>query len=127
MSLTWGERKRLMRLTGLADELLNSTRIGRDEAGALALDAELDAVMSEVHAVLRESDSKLSDEFERIVVRVDQARPPDVRAAALAGWLRAEVHIESLDEARTQMGVDDGSLRRKLTIGFRLRRPSLPS
>jgi hypothetical protein len=127
MSLTWGERKRLMRLTGLADELLNSTRIGRDEAGALALDAELDALMSEVHAVLRESDAKLSDEFERIVVRVDQARPPDVRAAALAGWLRAQVHIESLDEARTQMGMDDGSLRRKLTIGFRLRRASLPS
>jgi hypothetical protein len=121
MSLAWGERKRLMRLTGLADELLNSTRIPRDQAGAEALDAEIDAVVGEVHAVLRDSDSKLSDEFERIVARADEMRPPDLRAAALAGWLRAEIHIESLDEARVQMGVSDGAPRRKLTIGFRSR------
>ena len=111
-----------MRLTGLADELLNSTRMPRDQAGAQALDNEIDAVVGEVHAVLRDSDAKLSAEFERIVARADESRPPDLRAAALAGWLRAEIHIESLDEARVQMGVADGEpQRRKLTIGFRSR------
>jgi len=121
MSLAWGERKRLMRITGLADELLNATRIPRDQAGFQALDGEIDALMGEVHALLSDSDGKLAAEFDRMVVRSDDVRPPDLRAAALAGWLRAEIHVESLDEARTQMGVTEGEPRRKLTIGFRAR------
>jgi hypothetical protein len=44
MALAWGERKRLMRITGLADELLNATRIPRDQAGFQALDGEIDAL-----------------------------------------------------------------------------------
>jgi hypothetical protein len=119
MSLAWGERKRLMRLTGLADELLNATRIRRDQDDVQALDGEIDALMGEVHALLGDSDAKLAAEFDRIVARSDDTRPPDLRAAALAGWLRAEIHVESLDEARIQMGVTDGPPRRKLTIGFR--------
>ena len=127
MSLAWGERKRLMRITGLADELLNATRIPRDQSGFQALDGEIDALMGEVHALLGDSEAKLAAEFDRMVVRSDEVRPPDLRAAALAGWLRAEIHVESLDEARTQMGVTDGEPRRKLTIGFRSRsRTSAP-
>jgi len=129
MALTWGERKRLMRLTGLAEEVLTATRMGRDEAGARAVASEVDVLMGETAALLRESDRMLADEFERVVVRADDPRPPDVRAAALVGWLRAQVHVESLDEAREQMGMtDNGSLKRKLTVGFRAaRRRSLSS
>jgi hypothetical protein len=126
MSLAWGERKRLMRLTGLADELLNATRIPRDQAGFEALDGEIDALLGEVRALLDESDAKLAAEFDRVVVRSDDARPPDLRAAALAGWLRAEMHVETLDEARTQAGVGDEPPRRKLTIGFRSRSQVVP-
>ena len=121
MPLAWGERKRLIRLTGLADELLNATRIPRDQDGFQALDAEINALVDEVHGVLRDSDGKLADEFERIVARTPEARPPDLRAAALAGWLRAEIHVESLDEARAQTREPDNAGRRKLTIGFRQR------
>jgi hypothetical protein len=115
-----------MRLTGLADELLNATRIPRDQAGFDALEGEIDALMGEVHSLLGESDAKLAAEFDRVVARPDEARPPDLRAAALAGWLRAEIHVESLDEARLQAGVTDGPPRRKLTIGFRSRSQATP-
>jgi hypothetical protein len=126
MGLAWGERKRLMRITGLADELLNATRIPRDRESFQALDGEIDALIGEVHALLSDSDAKLAAEFERMVVRSDDVRPPDLRAAALAGWLRAEIHVESLDEARTQMGITEGELRRKLTLGFRTRSRTSP-
>ena len=121
MGLAWGERKRLLRITGLADELLTATRIPREAAGLQALDREIDALTAEAHALLLDSDARLADEFERIVIRPAEARPPDLRAAALAGWLRAEIHVENLDEARAQMGVTDGEPRRKLTFGFRSR------
>jgi hypothetical protein len=126
MSLAWGERKRLMRITGLADELLNATRIPRDQEGFQALHGEIDALMGEVHALLSDSDAKLAAEFERMVARSDDLRPPDLRAAALAGWLRAEIHVESLDEARIQMGVTEGEPRKKLTLGFRTRSRTSP-
>ena len=126
MGLAWGERKRLMRLTGLADELLNATRMPRDPAGAHALETELDALVIEVQAVLQDSDARLADEFSRVVVRSEEARPPDLRAASLAGWLRAEVHVENLEEARAQMGVSDQEPKRRLTIGFRSRSQVAP-
>lgn len=115
-----------MRLTGLADELLNATRIPRDPAGFQALDAEIDSLISEVSSVLDDCDARLADEFQRVVIRPDDARPPDLRAAALAGWLRAEVHVENLEEARTQMGVSDQEQKRRLTIGFRSRSQVAP-
>lgn len=115
-----------MRITGLADELLNATRMPRDPEGSQALHTEIDALMGEVHALLNDSDAKLAAEFERMVVRSDEVRPPDLRAAALAGWLRAEIHVESLDEARTQMDVTEGEERRKLTLGFRARPRTSP-
>jgi hypothetical protein len=126
MGLAWGERKRLMRLTGLADELLNATRMPRDPAGAQALETELDSLVSEVQAVLQDSDARLADEFLRVVVRSEEPRPPDLRAASLAGWLRAEVHVENLEEARAQMGVSDQEPKRRLTIGFRSRSQVAP-
>jgi len=115
-----------MRLTGLADELLNATRMSRDEPGFRALEGEIDGLMGEVHALLSESDSQLAAEFDRVVARSGDARPPDLRAAALAGWLRAEIHVEALDESRGQMGVTEGPARRKLTIGFRSRSQVAP-
>jgi hypothetical protein len=126
MGLAWGERKRLMRLTGLADELLNATRIPRDPAGFQALDTEIDALVAEVRTVLDDCDARLSEEFQRVVVRPEEPRPPDLRAATLAGWLRAEVHVENLEEARTQMGVTDQEQKRRLTIGFRSRSQVAP-
>ena len=127
MALAWGERKRLMRLTGLSDELLNATRIPRDQAGLEALGVELDSIVGEVGELLADADGRLAAEFERVVVRRDEPRPPDLRAAALAGWLRAELAVESLDEARSQQEEQLDSLRRKLTIGFRSRsRTGLP-
>ena len=90
------------------------------------MEGEIDVVMGEVSALLSESDAKLAQEFGRVVVRPDDVRPPDLRAAALAGWLRAEIHVESLDEARAQAGITDGPARRKLTIGFRSRSQVVP-
>lgn len=115
-----------MRLTGIADELVNATQMPRDQAGLVALDAEIDALLNEVHALFSESDAKLALEFERVVARCDNARPPDLRAAALAGWLRAEIHVLTLDEARAQSGVTEGEPRRKVTIGFRSRPKASP-
>lgn len=120
MALAWGERKRLIRLTGLADELLNATRIPRDERGLRALHDEIDAVVGEISDLLGESDALLADEFQRVVVvRSEDGRPPDLRAAAVAGWLRAQVYVEELDEKRAQLGMEETPSRRKLTIGFR--------
>lgn len=120
MALAWGERKRLIRLTGIADELLNATRIPRDESDLEAVDNEIDAVVEEICAVLSDADATLADEFRRVVVvRADDGRPPDLRAGAVAGWLRAEIYVEELDEQRVQAGKVDTPPRRKLTIGFR--------
>jgi hypothetical protein len=118
MALAWGERKRLMRLTALADELLTATRIPRDPGGHEALGSELDSVVGEVRELLGDADARLAGEFDRVVARADEPRPPDVRAAALAGWLRGVIAVESLDEARAQHEEQQGSFRRKLTIGF---------
>ncbi len=46
VSLAWGERKQLMRLTGLPDEILNATRMSRDETGLPALEGEIDGLMA---------------------------------------------------------------------------------
>jgi hypothetical protein len=120
MALAWGERKRLIRLTGFADELLTATRIPRDEGGIQALHDEIDAVTQEISELLEDSDATLAGEFRRVVVeRPQDGRPPDLRAAAVAGWLRAQVYVEELDEKRAALGITEEPPRRKLTIGFR--------
>ena len=118
MALAWGERKRLMRLSELAEELLAATRTPRqDDWPAVA--GELDALASEVRTLLSESDGRLTAEFDRIVLRPGDDRPLDLRAASLAGWLRAEIQVENLDEARAHHGLATEESRRRLTIGFR--------
>ena len=87
MALAWGERKRLMRLTGLSDELLNATRIPRDQAGLEALGSELDSVVGEVRELLGDADARLAGEFDRVVARADEPRPPmSVRLRSRAGF-----------------------------------------
>jgi hypothetical protein len=117
MALAWGERKRLMRLSELAEEVLQATRMPRAEEGGI--EAELDALTGEVKALLVDADARLAAEFERIVMRPEPDRPLDLRAASLAGWLRAEVQTENLDEARAIAGLSEEDAKRRLTIGFR--------
>jgi hypothetical protein len=110
MSLTWGGIKRLVRLQAVADQLAVIARraeepvISREYGGRI--DFVLDELMDETHAVLRDADPALAEEFERIVTR-RRAFPLSVaaRASILAGWLRGTVDAEAL-EVRIRMGDD---------------------
>jgi hypothetical protein len=111
---------RLSRLGGVAEELLAHARAGvvpeREEAFA----DRVSAVVDEVEAVVSESDPLLADELERVVVGAGGV-PADLRAAALVGWLRAELAVEALIAQRNETPSDRS--RRKQTIGFRFRSP----
>ena len=107
-----------MRLSELAEEVLVATRLPRAEDHS-GVDAELEAVAGEVQSLLAESDGRLASEFERIVLRRAADRPLDLRAASLAGWLRAEIQVEQLEEARAMAGLPKEEARRRLTVGFR--------
>lgn len=109
-----------MRLSELAEEVLGAARMPRPDDWH-AVEAELDALAGEARALLGESDARLAAEFDRIVLRQAADRPLDLRAASLAGWLRAEIQTENLDEARALAGLSQADARRRLTIGFRSR------
>ncbi|MFN2470453.1 MAG: hypothetical protein ABR583_05585 [Gaiellaceae bacterium] len=127
MTLPWEATKKLLRLQGIADELLNTARTsgaGADEALAV----QVGAVVDEVRTLLGEQEPGLAGEFDRIVVQgVSADAPVDVRAAVLVGWLRAGLTAESLDEKRAAAAASQPpspeQRRRKQTIGFKIRSP----
>jgi hypothetical protein len=118
MPISWEDRKRLLRLHGVADELLASARTPHDSNASAALEAQLDAISNEILAVLAQNDEDLADEFSRLVMAVGTDSPPsDVRAAVLVGWLKAGLAAETMEAQRPEPP------RRKQTIGFKIRSP----
>jgi hypothetical protein len=128
MALEWDDRKRLLRMHGIADELLTSARAGAGAAPArAALDHQLDTVAQEVHMVLLDTDGPAADEFERVVLQgAGDDSAPEVRAAALVGWLKAGLAGETM-EAQQQTEEKQRSTQkpvgRKQSIGFKIRSP----
>jgi hypothetical protein len=128
MALEWDDRKRLLRMHGIADELLTSARanVGAGSAKG-ALDRQLDTVAQEVHMLLLDTDGSAADEFERVVVQgAGDESPPEVRAAALVGWLKAGLAGETI-EAQQQTDEKQRNAQkpvgRKQSIGFKIRSP----
>jgi hypothetical protein len=125
VALTIGEKLRLVRLTGIADELLTSLRARPELSADGAAQAQVASLLEEVHALLGESAPALADEFEQVVVgAAAEDAPAELRAAAAAGWLKAGLASQSFDEqaagpAETMLG----PLRRKQTLGFKIRSP----
>jgi hypothetical protein len=124
MALEWDDRKRLLRMHGVADELLTSARAG---ASAGALDRQLDTVAQEVHMLLLDTDGSAANEFERVVLQGSgDDSPPDVRAAALVGWLKADLAgeaIEAQQQAEEKQRSAQKPVGRKQSIGFKIRSP----
>ncbi len=124
MALPWNDRKSVYRLTGIAEELLVSSRTTGDPASLEAVGRQLAPLSREIHALLKANDGALADEFSRVVLSSEEALPVDVRAATLVGWLRASNAVEAADEERRvqeQMSEAAKASPRKKTIGFRLR------
>jgi hypothetical protein len=128
MALEWDDRKRLLRMHGIADELLASARAGIAAGPAkAAMDRQLDTIAQEVHMLLLDTDGPAADEFERVVLQgAGDDSPPDVRAAALVGWLKAGLAGETM-EAQRQAEEKQPSVHkpvgRKQSIGFKIRSP----
>lgn len=122
MPLGWDERMRLLRVVGLAEEVLGAAQASRDEAARAGLGDHIGFLMREVHAVLSASDAAAADEFERIVMRGPEADiQPELHAAALVGWVKAELTTQALDEKHEEEVA--ARPRKKQTIGFKLRSP----
>ena len=123
--MSWEGRARLQRLTGMADELLGVTRGGA--AQGEPVQRELDFLMGEVHAVLALEDTATAEEFEHVVMRRSgNDLPAQVRAAELAGWLKAELAVEAAAAQRAARPAEErpqAPSRRKQTIGFKIRSP----
>jgi hypothetical protein len=113
-------RDRLHRLTGMADELLGVARRGQ---GDDAIRGELEFLMSEVRLTLALDDADAAAEFEHVVVGPKrEAAPPEVKAAELAGWLKAALAVEAQSAQRAAQPAAEPR-RRRQTLGFRLRSP----
>ncbi len=124
MPLPWEERKRLLRIAGVAEQLLGVAQAGGEEAARAGLDEELTFLMEEVHGILAASDPAAADEFERVVRRGPGAPvAAELRTAALIGWLKTELALETVDEQRAEEAASRPEERRKQTIGFKIRSP----
>jgi hypothetical protein len=127
MPLVWEATAKLIRLQGMAEELLASARGASDSRVEEAVDAQLGAIVHETHTVLALCDDSLAAEFERMVRRIAPGSvPAELRVAALVGWLRAELNVDSLEQQRAAVQTQREAqepVRRKHTIGFRIRSP----
>jgi hypothetical protein len=121
--LSWEARTRLHRLTGMAEELLTTARRGGGDGDSVG--RELDFLMGEVRMTLALDDPDAAAEFEHVVVGPKRGElPPEVRAAELAGWLKAALAVEAMTAQRAvQEASAPPPLRRKQTLGFKLRSP----
>jgi len=124
MALSWSDAKRLVRLNGLATELLTSARSTTETNVSAGIDRQLVAVAQEVHAVLESAEPDTAGEFRRMILdaQPDQL-PPEVRAASMTGWLNAALATESLEQKVRQELRVEASRPRKQTLGFQIRSP----
>jgi hypothetical protein len=113
--LAWDERKRLLRVTGVAEALLESAH-GLSPTSAPGFHAQLDALIGEARELVRPDDEQASDELARLIpgAETDPASA-ELRAAALVGWLKAELTVQAIEDQRED---EAGRRRRKQTIGF---------
>jgi hypothetical protein len=118
---SWSDTKRLLRLQGVAEELLALAPTSQGHELREALDRQLGILTQEVHVLLAEANSAMADEFQRVVAMESGAVPPEIRAAALAGWLKASIAAESLEAKAEQEVANREPRRRKHTIGFKIR------
>lgn len=124
MALSWSDAKRLLRLNGLATELLTSSRSTHERDVSAGIDRQLVAVAHEVYAVLELAEPETAGEFRRMILeaQADQL-PPEVRAASMTGWLNAALATESLEQKVRQELRVEASRPRKQTLGFHIRSP----
>jgi hypothetical protein len=107
VSLTWGGIKRLVRLQAVAEQLALLARQSQDpellRGSGIRL---LRVLVDETREALRDADSDLAGEFERIVSeRTDSRLSLEIRAGLLAGWLDGMVEAETLEvQIRTGVG-----------------------
>ena len=124
MALSWADAKRLVRLNGLAGELLTSARSTTDGDVSEGIDRQLVAVAREVHAVFAEAEPDTADEFRRMILESESDQlPPEVRAASMTGWLNAALATESLEQKARQEVASEENRPREQTIGFKIRSP----
>jgi hypothetical protein len=124
MALPWESAKKLMRLQGMSEELLASTRGAVESTADTAMRDALKSLAHEILVVLETSDPTLAAEFERLVVGTSaDSASPAVQGAAIAGWLRAALGAEALDEKRAATAPPAEPRSRRQTIGFRIRSP----
>ena len=126
MRLDWQDRKRLIRMHGIADELLTSARGGAAGPAKEAIGREVDAIVEEVHMLLLDTDGPVADEFERIVLQGTNDSPAEVRAAVLVGWLKAGLAAETFEaqrRAEERQNAAKAPAGRKQSIGFKIRSP----
>jgi hypothetical protein len=96
-----------MRLQAVAEELAAIAQADEGSGewrGGRRFAQAIDDLIDEVLEALRNADSVLADEFERVVI--DITAPPlslAVRAAVLRGWLEGAVEAETL-EVRIRVG-----------------------
>lgn len=120
--LSGDARDRLHRLTGMADELLTTARRGAADESAVR--GELDFLLGEVRMTLALDDPDAAAEFEHVVVGAKRGEvPSEVRAAELAGWLKAALAVEAMSAQRAAQQAAAAPPRRKQTLGFKLRSP----
>jgi hypothetical protein len=101
MALPWESAKKLMRLQGMSEELLASARAADDSTADSSIRAALESLAREIQVVLETTDPTLAAEFERLIVGTSGDPPlAAVQGAVIAGWLRAALGAEALDEKR---------------------------
>jgi len=124
--LSWNDRKHVLRMLGVAEELVASTRATGSGYTGDGLSAQLGALMQETQTLLALNDEELAREFDRLVRGwAEEAVPLELGAAALLGWLKAYVGSESYEEKRRNeaQAAPPAGRDRKQTIGFKIRSP----
>jgi hypothetical protein len=117
MPLAWDGQMRLLRVVGLAEAVLSAAQASSDDLARAGLGEQVNFLMSEVHAVLIESDAVAAAEFERIVMRGPEVSA-ELKAAALVGWVNGELMTQARHEENAS-----SQPRKRQTIGFKIRSP----
>ena len=114
MPATWEQVKRIMRIHGIAEEVLVSARQPSRPSGD-ALEQQLDSIVEQLHRILLEADLELASEFEELLESCPPT-PLEPRAVLVVGWLKGALATE-LGDARAR----ETAMPRKRTLGFKIR------
>jgi hypothetical protein len=123
MALSLPALKQVMRIQGSADELLRAAKAGDSGADLRPVAASLDRLCDETSALLREEDSALADEFERVVREPGHQtawRQAEALGSNLVGWLNGLTAAERF-EAEVNKNAEayaEARLRQERPVGF---------